>query len=134
MSSFNLQLPKDKDLSSNFHPQAVGDSDNDEIQSAQNWIIEGYRLPVQDRINIEREKVSRMDRKRAIYSREKVLSKLMLIFTVLIAINLLIVFLSGFRLFGFSIDRTTLNLIVSTIIPEVAGLLAIVLRGLFGKL
>jgi hypothetical protein len=84
---------------------------------------------MQDRIAMNQENVSTVDRVRAVMSREAALSRLFNILAGLLIADVLIIIMAGFHFFGFSLDKTTLHLIVGSIIPELAGLLAIVLRG-----
>jgi uncharacterized membrane protein YqjE len=105
-----------------------------ELLSPKPWFIREAELDLEQReIRLEKQKAELEEQLRNMQRQDRVLMILTLIFTALIVFSLVIILLNGFGIGGFQIDTTTLNLLAGSTIAEVAGLLAIALRGIFKR-
>ncbi|OGO63978.1 MAG: hypothetical protein A2Z45_10845 [Chloroflexi bacterium RBG_19FT_COMBO_55_16] len=103
------------------------------------WIVREFEADVRKKeleveqqvIELEQQNAKLEEKLRNIGRQERILIILTVFFTGLIVFTLGLILLDGFNIGGFSLDTTTLNLLAGTTVAEVAGLLAIALRGIF---
>jgi len=97
-----------------------------EILQPKNWILQEY-----DDLDYQETKIKLEERIQILESRERVLKIFTILFAVALFLSFLAVFLKGFSIRGFSLETSTIDLLVKGIIAEVAVLLGIGISWLY---
>jgi hypothetical protein len=84
-------------------------------------------------LELQRQILELQDLHAQMLNRSRLLWTLTLVFGGCLAFSLAIVLLHGFKVGGFSLDVTTLNILVTATLGEIAGLLGIGYGALFKK-
>lgn len=106
-----------------------------ETLEPKNWILRDYEDPDYEKkiLDLQRQVAELHEFHIRIQDRTVLLRTLTIIFGGGLGFSLACVILYGFKLWGFSLDASTVNLLVGATLGEIAGLLGIVYAALFKK-
>jgi hypothetical protein len=100
-----------------------------------NYILREYEDPEYDRkiLELQRQIIELQELRKQIQNRSLLLWTLTIVFGGCLFFSLVIVILHGFKIAGFSLDITTMNILVAGTLGELAGLLGVGYGALFRK-
>jgi hypothetical protein len=100
-----------------------------------NFILREYEDPEYDQkiLDLQRQVIELQELSSQIKNRSLLLWTLTVVFGGCLFFSLVIVLLHGFKVAGFSLDVTTMNILVTGTLGELAGLLAVGYGALFRK-